>query len=178
MWSSCGPWSTCCLEKQQIVNYKPSPQSSAQYAVNQFSHFMCKDWRLSIVQIRDLIFENQKGIVPAFFTFWNISHWDASYVQDAKQTCVKGLTRLASCSTEATDTESNETIAKTLLCLARGQFAVPLWFLLMASIIGGLLEIKMMYCNVNDVVHLLVSQLFYFQAGWCSFMDFCNQSFS
>ncbi|CAM6064513.1 unnamed protein product [Sphagnum tenellum] len=72
------------------------------------------------ILIRDLIFENQKGIVPAFFTFWNISHWNASYVQDAKQTCVKGLTRLASCSTEATDTESNETIAKTLLCLAKG----------------------------------------------------------
>ncbi|CAM6018234.1 unnamed protein product [Sphagnum balticum] len=72
------------------------------------------------ILIRDLICENQKGILPAFFTFWNISHWDPSYVQDAKQTCVKGLTRLASCSTEATDTESNETIAKTLLCLARG----------------------------------------------------------
>ncbi|KAH9549806.1 hypothetical protein CY35_10G038900 [Sphagnum magellanicum] len=74
---------------------------------------------LVITEIRDLILENQKGIVPAFFTFWNISHWKASYVQDAKQICVKGLTQLASCSTEATDTESNETIAKTLLCLAR-----------------------------------------------------------
>jgi hypothetical protein len=86
---------------------------------------MHKRLKVIHVQIRDIIFGNQKGIVHAFFTFWNISYWDASYVQDVKQTCIKGLTRLASCSTDATDAESTETIAKTLLCLAKGLLAVP-----------------------------------------------------
>jgi hypothetical protein len=91
---------------------------------------MHKRLKIIHVQIRDIIIGNQKGIVHAFFTFWNISYWDASYVQDVKQTCIKGLTRLASCSTDATDAESTETIAKTLLCLAKGLLAVPCDFFL------------------------------------------------
>jgi hypothetical protein len=77
-------------------------------------------------------------IVPAFSAFPNIGHRDASYVQDAKQTCIKGLPQLASCSTDATDAKSNETTAKSLLHLAKGILAVSSD----AHIIGILFEIN------------------------------------
>ncbi|CAM6064514.1 unnamed protein product [Sphagnum tenellum] len=63
-----------------------------------------------------------KGLLLTAFR--NIGHADASNVKDAKQTCIKGLPQLASCSTDATDAKSNETTAKSLLHLAKGLLAV------------------------------------------------------
>jgi hypothetical protein len=77
-------------------------------------------------------------IVPAFSAFQNIGHGDASYVKDAKQTCIKGLPRLASCSTDATDAKSNEITAKSLPHRAKGLLAVSSD----AHIIGILFEIN------------------------------------
>ncbi len=163
MWSSWVPWSTCCVEKQQIVSYVPSPQSidwsgGAQH-VNQFSLFMHK--RLKVIHCTD----------PGDY-FWK-SEGHCSCICHLLERKLLGCILCPRCKADMHQrfNTAGQLFNRCNWCWihwdncqdialsGKRSACCHLWFLLMAWTIGGLLKIEIVHSNLNEVVHLLVWQM-------------------